>query len=420
MVENQQRAEITSRTVAPNTFDAGIHAHIEAGTVDIGLSVEPSGVGLIVDAPWVGVLKLAFDVSPDGTTRLSRATRKANAQGDVTLNVFDESRLQPLEQEIVRLQGELENRGNLTTSAHEQISQLTAAREQLAMQHEELKAEVSRVSSLLEQRGTLEESTNEEVTMLVTALSDARSFQAEAEAHSAQLTTELEEAQAHLAAAEMRATEELTRLTGERDDALEQIEALNQTLREARAVVENAAASERSAVARVQHESLAHSETLQIQFAAELQNALATRAHLEAQVQSLHLAADAKVHAETAATNEAREVAHKLKTQAEKLRAERDEARALARQLHQKIAASIPDKELAELRSTLELQKAELNQVTAEKDEWQTRYRELAQAQAGTPVPTSAPLEVPYIEAVDTVSDFPVPIDSSSKPSEET
>ena len=118
--------------------------------------------------------------------------------------------------------------------------------------------------------------------------------------------------------------------------------------------------------------------------------------------------------AESAATREARDVAVKLKAQAEKLQAERDEARALARQLHLKLAA--PKKsDAADLQTALDAERqvaanlvSERDQLNlrlealgrmidqerdgraralSERDEWQLRFKSLARGSADVSQP---------------------------------
>ena len=93
---------------------------------------------------------------------------------------------------------------------------------------------------------------------------------------------------------------------------------------------------------------------------AALQNAEADLARREESLSMAVARADAlqaqlaakerQEQAESEAIAEARAVALRLKGQADKLQAERDEARALARQLHQKLASAKADRELTDLR----------------------------------------------------------------------
>ena len=80
MAGSPKRADVSSETGTPDAWDAGLHAESAAGPIDVGLSVEPSAVGLIIDAPGIGILKLAFDLHPDGSARLSRASRRLKRQ----------------------------------------------------------------------------------------------------------------------------------------------------------------------------------------------------------------------------------------------------------------------------------------------------------------------------------------------------
>src|SRR5690349_18749968 len=120
MADSRKRADVSSRTTAPDAWDAGLHAESEAGPIDVGLSVEPSAVGVIVDAPGIGVLKLAFDLTPEGTTRLSRASRKLSDGRDAALVAIDESKVLQLEGALARLQKTHDElTGTLTTERDE-------------------------------------------------------------------------------------------------------------------------------------------------------------------------------------------------------------------------------------------------------------------------------------------------------------
>ncbi len=103
MAESRTRADVSTRTNSADAWDAGLHAESEAGPIDVGLSVEPNAVGLIVEAPGIGLLKLAFDLKPDGTTRLSKASRRMSDGRDAALVAIDESKVLQLEGVVDRL-----------------------------------------------------------------------------------------------------------------------------------------------------------------------------------------------------------------------------------------------------------------------------------------------------------------------------
>ena len=104
----------------------------------------------------------------------------------------------------------------------------------------------------------------------------------------------------------------------------------------------------------------------------ELEQAASRAEALQAQLS----AAEARMGAESAATREARDVAVKLKAQAEKLQAERDEARALARQLHLKLAA--PKKsDAADLQTALDAERQVAANLVSERDQLNLRLEAL-------------------------------------------
>ena len=98
------RADVTSRTRGEDTFEAGVHADAEVGAIDVGLAVQKDAIGIVIDAPVVGQLKVALEVAPDGTTRLASMQRRLidGTEAKVPpLVVIDETR-------IVQLEGQLE------------------------------------------------------------------------------------------------------------------------------------------------------------------------------------------------------------------------------------------------------------------------------------------------------------------------
>ncbi len=155
MLDSRNRAEVSSRITAPDAWDAGLHAESEAGPIDVGLCVEPRAVGLMIDAPGIGRLKVAFDVSADGTTRLSRATRNA------TVIAVDEARVLQLEGELDRLrrtstavQSQLDAQvGHLTTErdeARDRAAILSEEGKELALVAREAEQGLSSASAALQ------------------------------------------------------------------------------------------------------------------------------------------------------------------------------------------------------------------------------------------------------------------------------
>ncbi|MDP2271073.1 MAG: hypothetical protein Q8K32_10110 [Archangium sp.] len=149
MADSRKRADVSSRTNAPDAWDAGLHAESEAGPIDVGLSVEPSALGLIIDAPGIGLLKLAFDVKPDGTTRLSRASRRLTDGRDASLVAIDESKVLQLEGALERLQKTHEElTGTLLTERDEARDRAAVISEDRKDLKEELKSVRAQLSSL--------------------------------------------------------------------------------------------------------------------------------------------------------------------------------------------------------------------------------------------------------------------------------
>ena len=149
MSESRKRADVSSRATAPDAWDAGLHAESEAGPIAVGLSVEPGAVGLIIDAPGIGLLKLAFDLQGDGTTRLSRASRRLSDGRDALLVAIDESKVLQLEGELNRLRKTHDEvAGTLTTERDEARDRAAIVSEDRTELSAELKATKAQVSSL--------------------------------------------------------------------------------------------------------------------------------------------------------------------------------------------------------------------------------------------------------------------------------
>ncbi len=518
MADSPHRASITSHTTAPDAWDAGVHAESDAGRIDVGLCVEPTALGLIVEAPGVGTLKVAFDVTPDGTTRLAKASRRLADGRDVGVIAVDEAQVLKLSGELERLRStfhavrhELEELNGTVTSERDEARQrakiLSDEKKALAREEERLTAEVSRLTAALEvekahalealadrekARAALEtarveaaeplpalDAAQEKATALAAAagaleaalaekeaelealraqaegagaleaqLAEARAQlqevqhravaeAADASAHVATLEEQLADTSARLDAIEAelataRATAEATqarlqRTEVELTDATLQASAL-ETDREGRGDLEaELAAAQRELgtlreelAARAQLEALPRQlETLRAALQANeaelarrdesLSLAVEQRDALQAQLASV----DDALTAQQRATDEARDIARRLKAQADGLLAERDEARAVARQLHQRLSSSA-GKDTADLQGALEAERqvaatllAEKHalaqrlealerlaaqerdgrgQALAERDEWRSRFQALARGGDGTGV----------------------------------
>jgi chromosome segregation ATPase len=398
MADAPHHATVTSRTTSPEEWDAGVHADSDAGPIDIGLSVEPTALGVVVEAPGVGLLKVAFDVTGDGTTKLARASRRLADGRDVPLVAVDEGERLRLEGELARLreqaaatQRDLEilsaatagERDEARARAAELETALQAAEAQLA----ELRSRaVAEAADARANASTLEEQlvdTGARVAQLEAALAEARALAAAAQGRLQKAEVELTDAtlRANALETDQDGKTALAQELADTRDALaakagldEALAALRQELETARdALAEReveltrsqealaAATAERGALAArlaaaeaapPPPEASAELTALTAQLEAVRGALLASETALSRRDESLALAVEQRdaLQAQLAAvddalalqqkaTEEAREVARRLKAQADALLAERDEARAVARQLHQRLSS---------------------------------------------------------------------------------
>jgi chromosome segregation ATPase len=384
MADSRKRATVTSRASAPDAWEAGLHADSDAGSIDVGLSVGPSAVGVIIDAPGLGQLKLAFDVRADGTTRLARAHRRLRDGRDAVPVAVDEAKVLQLEGQLGRLQRQLEDeRGVLVTErdeARDRADVMAEERDEVRRELGQAEAKLSEITAELAnareerlvargQREQAREAVDELRAEL--ALASARRQELELErdglqAGAAQAAAALEVAQAELAAlkaelAPLRATAAaLEAAQASRAQLAAEHEATKSALAEAQATIESLravavdpaeleglrrAAAERDLL-KPEHDAATTSratlEASRAQLEADLarrEDALAVAVGRVDELQSQLAAAAAAPPADAAAVKEAREVAVRLKAQADKLLAERDEARTIARQFHHKLKA---------------------------------------------------------------------------------
>jgi chromosome segregation ATPase len=231
MADPRKRADVTSRIAAPDAWDAGLHAESDAGPIDVGLSVEPSAVGLIVDAPGIGQLKVAFDLAADGTTKLARASRRLADGRDAPLIAIDEAKVLQLEGELLRLKRTLdgvqkelgEQIGHLTTERDEARDRAAILSDERKEQREDLERSQRKLSEATAALQTEKESrlsalsdrdkaraeldrVREELdagsALVMKELSDARAGKEAAESERGQLAIDLDEARAHQGALE--------------------------------------------------------------------------------------------------------------------------------------------------------------------------------------------------------------------------
>ncbi len=100
MTTSPVRAGVSSRSRGPQTFETGLHADADFGTVNVGLAVDAGTFGVVIVAPVVGRLRAAFDVSADGSTRLTSLARQTAEGVDVQVSLFDEAKTQALKVEL--------------------------------------------------------------------------------------------------------------------------------------------------------------------------------------------------------------------------------------------------------------------------------------------------------------------------------
>jgi chromosome segregation ATPase len=257
------RAEIITRALADHAFDAGIHAEADIGTIDLGLAVEPTAIGVILAAPLIGQLKVAFEIEANGTTHLTVVERSDIDGRPMSVPprvVVDETEVRTLTAELER------ERTKLTHTAstfQERLAQLErehhATREQVVSQTshihaltEALQAERQAVLRLEAERNTAQASFDVEKEGRLAALGErerARAeldrFREEQDAGTAVLMREVAEARAARDAAEherSRLSQELSELsrslsvnhdalkaiTGEREDLAQQLATVTQ------------------------------------------------------------------------------------------------------------------------------------------------------------------------------------------------
>ncbi len=269
MADSRKRADVSSRTTAPDTWDAGLHAESEAGPIDVGLSVEPSALGLIIDAPGIGLLKLAFDVKPDGTTRLSRASRRLTDGRDASLVAIDESKVLQLEGALARLQkAHEEMTGTLMTErdeARDRAAVISEDRNDLKVDREGLRAQLSSITADLQTekegrlvilaerekaRAELERVRQEQDAGSTTLLGELTQVRTRLEQRDAQLTVALEESRQKVEAALETAREKASELESVMEKVTELSAALDAS-REKRSEFEAAQPELEAARARV-------------------------------------------------------------------------------------------------------------------------------------------------------------------------
>ncbi len=312
----RKRADVVSRVAAADAWDAGIHAECELGTIGLGLAVEPNALGILIEAPYLGQLRVGLDVEPDGTTRISRVSRKMADGRDAPVRSEQDLAVQRLEAHVATLEqvsATLTNRIGVVSTERDE------ARDRASIMSELRKTDAAR------------------------AQRDLENLAADRDASLNEMVRSVAEAQ--------KANEAL----------LKQINALH----ESRQAWEESQAHRQPAASESSH-SVRDAVGL-IPLAAESDEVVTPSRPTVGQ--------------------EARELAERLQAENERLMSERDEARAIARKLHQKNPASRTDLELSDLRAALSQQEQLSTDLVQERDELNIRLealgRMLEQERAG-------------------------------------
>lgn len=148
----RERANLTSRSRGADGWDAGLHAESEQGPIDVGLAVDPRALGVMIDAPGFGVVKVALEVADDGRTHLAQATRRL-ADGSEAAIAIDETRAIRLEGQMLELvskvqiltseRDEARERAAAALEDRQSFGEHVAEREtQASIQHERLVAQL--------------------------------------------------------------------------------------------------------------------------------------------------------------------------------------------------------------------------------------------------------------------------------------
>jgi len=206
------RSGVSSRSRGPETFETGLHADADFGAIDVGLAVDGGTFGVVIDAPVVGQLRVAFEVAADGITRLSSLARR-NAEGlEMQVVVVDETKTRALEAELASLRQSYQAMQSHSSDAHQQ----------LGADRDEALARIASLTAELEQeRSTLAEARSQAEEALNLAKSEAEAERArvigETEARALELKAESERLSSEAATtAELAKTDaeaELTRVT---------------------------------------------------------------------------------------------------------------------------------------------------------------------------------------------------------------
>jgi chromosome segregation ATPase len=217
-------AELTTRPGEEGTLEAGLHAESEQGPIDVGLSLEAEALGVVVEAPGVGRLKVAFELNDDGQARLVLASRRLADGRDLAV-VIDETRTTRLEGQLLGLEAEL---AHLATERDEALARASAlAEHQVALEGRSAAAEGAWQDERRELLGRLEAERDQRLLAVgerEKARAELERAREEVDAGSATLMRELAGARAGRDVAEV----ERSRLSGELAEASTRLQALGQ------------------------------------------------------------------------------------------------------------------------------------------------------------------------------------------------
>jgi chemotaxis protein MotB len=261
----KRRGDGASR-VRGSDVDAGLHTETDAGPIDVGLALSDTAAGVVVDAPGLGLLRVAFETANDGSIRLTALSRKSNAAElyEAPTLVVDKARVDQLEAQVASLEVELEAalaearglNGKLAngearlatleealegataqraralekvTSAAARVERIEAKLEAAKAVHaESLAAHEAALQALREEQASATSSREQAHEAALAALREKLSASASSqeEAHEAALTALREQHEAEV----LELREKVSTTTLQRDDALGEVRALDEKL----------------------------------------------------------------------------------------------------------------------------------------------------------------------------------------------
>ncbi|MCC6334043.1 MAG: hypothetical protein IT380_08665 [Myxococcales bacterium] len=287
MADTSSRADLTSRARAADSWDAGLHADSDVGPIDVGLSVEPSAMGFIVDAPHVGQIRLALDVDEQGITRLTALSRRLADGREGTLQATDANTTRELAQLRARVRA-LDDRAALLESERDE------ARDRAALVMEEKKALEQKVLELKTTLGTRRDNLQKALEEATASLEISKAARLEALSDKEKLKAELEGIRTRVAetlqlkelaeADSTRALAELEKVKGELNDVRAARSTLEEQLLSSQAETEQAedqASAHGQKVAALEEE-LAQTRTRLTELERQAEGGSALQAELDA------------------------------------------------------------------------------------------------------------------------------------------